>query len=307
MPFIGIKLIDMILRRSISRKVTHHGKSIANHRQYAQHLVTSVIFTIVTVIALGSIYPLVMTGIAQLLPDQANGSLVTSTGKSVGSAIIGQLWTKPQYFQGRPSAAGKRLRSDLDRRPNLGPTSKKLIDATKATIAALKKANPDANGAVPMDLVTSSASGIDPDIRPEGAYYQAPRVAKARNIPVATVNALIARLVESRTFGFLGEPRVNVLELNLALDACIRRLRRGFRRSPSDARARAARARLHRANGARRSCVPASGAYDACHRSRSGFGSASARSARRRVAASSTLRSSIQSTLSTRRRALELH
>ncbi|HEX8806995.1 MAG TPA: potassium-transporting ATPase subunit C, partial [Candidatus Aquilonibacter sp.] len=101
---------------------------------------------------------------------------------------------------------------------NLGPTSKKLIDSTRATIAALKKENPDATIPVPMDLVTSSGSGIDPDISPEGAYYQAPRVAKARNIPIAQVNALIARTIQPRTFGILGEPRVNVMQLNMQLD-----------------------------------------------------------------------------------------
>jgi potassium-transporting ATPase KdpC subunit len=185
-----------------------------------KHLGTSVIFTVVTVIAFGLIYPFVMTGISQLLfPYQANGSIVYVNGKPVGSAIIGQLWTKPQYFQGRPSAAGKGYDPTSTGATNLGPTSKKLIDSTKATIAALKKANPDATIPVPMDLVTSSASGIDPDISPEGAYYQAPRVAKARNIPVATVDALIVRTIQPRTFGFLGEPRVNVLQLNIALDA----------------------------------------------------------------------------------------
>jgi K+-transporting ATPase ATPase C chain len=185
-----------------------------------KHLGTSVIFTVVTVIAFGLIYPLVMTGISQLLfPYQANGSIVYVNGKPVGSAIIGQLWTKPQYFQGRPSAAGKGYDPTSTGATNLGPTSKKLIDSTKATIAALKRANPDATVPVPMDLVTSSGSGIDPDISPEGAYYQAPRVAKARNIPVAAVNALIARMIAPRTFGFLGEPRVNVLQLNMALDS----------------------------------------------------------------------------------------
>ena len=184
-----------------------------------KHLGTSVRLTIVTVILLGLIYPFVMTGIAQVLfPNQANGSLVRVNGKVVGSDIIGQLWTKPQYFQGRPSAAGKGYDPTQTGGTNLGPTSKKLIDATKATIAQLEKQNPDAGGPPPMDLVTSSASGIDPDISPEGAYYQAARVAKARGLSVAHVNALIAGHVRGRTLGFLGEPRVNVMELNLALD-----------------------------------------------------------------------------------------
>jgi K+-transporting ATPase ATPase C chain len=130
------------------------------------------------------------------------------------------LFTKPGYFQGRPSAAGKNGYDPTSTGgTNLAPTSKKLIDATKAKIVALKKANPDAPGEPPMDLITSSASGIDPDISPDGAYYQAPRVAKARNIPLADVRALITAHIQGRTFRILGEPRVNVLELNRALDA----------------------------------------------------------------------------------------
>jgi potassium-transporting ATPase KdpC subunit len=184
-----------------------------------KHLGTSVVYTIISVILFGLIYPLVMTGISQLLfPWQANGSMVYINGKPVGSAIVGQLWTKPQYFHGRPSAAGKGYDPTSTGATNLGPTSKKLIDSTKATIAALKKENPDATIPVPMDLVTSSGSGIDPDISPEGAYYQAPRVAKARRLPLAQVNALIAKVTQPRTFGILGEPRVNVMQLNLALD-----------------------------------------------------------------------------------------
>ena len=184
------------------------------------HLVTSILYTIVTVILLGLIYPVVITGLGMLIfPNQANGSFVDSNGKVIGSAIIGQLWTKPQYFQGRPSAAGKNGYDPTNTGgTNLGPTSKKLIDATKATIAALKKANPDAVGEPPIDLVTSSASGIDPDVSPESAYWEAPRVAKARHMSLDAVNALIASHVQGRTLGFLGEPRVNVLELNLALD-----------------------------------------------------------------------------------------
>jgi K+-transporting ATPase ATPase C chain len=185
-----------------------------------RHLATAALYTVVTVILLGIVYPLAMTGIAMVLfPRQANGSIVYVDGKPVGSSIIGQLWTKPQYFQGRPSAAGKGYDPTSTSGTNLGPTSKKLIDATRATIDALKKANPDATVPIPMDLVTSSASGIDPDISPEAAYYQAPRVAKARNMSVAAVEALVAKYVHGRDLGFLGEPHVNVLELNLALDA----------------------------------------------------------------------------------------
>lgn len=183
------------------------------------HLGTAVIFTVLSVIALGVIYPLAMTGIAQVLfPAQANGSLVYRDGKPIASAIIGQLWTKPQYFHGRPSAAGKGYDPTSTGATNLGPTSKKLVDTTKATIAALKKENPDATIPLPMDLVTSSGSGIDPEISPEAAIYQAPRIAKARAISTDQVLALISNHVRGRTFGFLGEPRVNVLVLNRALD-----------------------------------------------------------------------------------------
>ncbi len=184
-----------------------------------KHLATAALFTLVTVVILGIVYPLVMTGIAQVVfPGQANGSLVSAGGKTVGSDIIGQLWTKPQYFHGRPSAAGKGYDPTSTSGTNLGPTSKKLIDATAASIAALKKENPDTTLPVPMDLVTSSASGIDPDISPEAAAYQVARVAKARGLTAAIVDALVARLTHGRELGFLGEPHVNVLELNLALD-----------------------------------------------------------------------------------------
>jgi potassium-transporting ATPase KdpC subunit len=184
-----------------------------------KHLGEALRVTIVSIVLLGLIYPLAMTGLAQaIFPRQANGSLVTVNGKVVGSAIIGQLWTKPQYFHGRPSAAGKGYDPTATGGTNLGPTSKKLIASTKTTIAQLEKENPDANGPPPMDLVTSSGSGIDPDISPEAAYWEAPRVAKARHMSISAVNAVVAAHVEGRTFGFLGEPRVNVLELNLALD-----------------------------------------------------------------------------------------
>jgi len=181
---------------------------------------TALRVTVVSIVLLGLIYPLAMTGLAQaIFPRQANGSLATADGRVVGSWIVGQLWTKPQYFHGRPSAAGKGYDPTSTGATNLGPTSKKLIDATKATIAQLERENPDANGPPPIDLVTSSASGIDPDITPEAAYWEAPRVAKARRIALADVDALVARHVQGRTFGLFGEPRVNVLELNLALDS----------------------------------------------------------------------------------------
>ena len=184
------------------------------------HLLTSVLYTIVTVVVLGFIYPLVIWGIGSLLfPHQANGSLVVSNGQAVGSEIIGQLWTKPQYFQGRPSAAGKGYDPTSTGGTNLAPTSKKLLDATKATIEALKKANPNAPGEPPIDLVTSSGSGIDPDISPAAAAWQVPRVAQARKMTAAAVQAIVDATVTPRQFGILGDPHVNVLALNRALDA----------------------------------------------------------------------------------------
>ena len=184
------------------------------------HIATSAIYTVVTVLLLGIAYPLAMTGIASVVfPHQANGSLVTVGGKIVGSEIIGQLWTKPQYFTGRPSAAGKNgYDPTATGGTNLAPTSKKLIDATKATFAALRRANPNTTRPLPMDLVTSSASGIDPDISPEAAAYQAQRIADLRHTTLAKIDALIAAHVRGREFGVLGEPHVNVLELNLDLD-----------------------------------------------------------------------------------------
>jgi K+-transporting ATPase ATPase C chain len=190
------------------------------HDSTLRHMGTAAIYTVVTVLLLGIVYPLAMTGIAMLIfPKQAGGSLVYVDGKPVGSDIIGQLWTKDRYFQGRPSAAGKNgYDPTATGGTNLAPTSKKLIDATRAAIVALKKQNPDATLPIPMDLITSSASGIDPDISPEAAYYQAPRIAKLRKLSVTDVDALVAKYVHQRELGFLGEPHVNVLELNLALD-----------------------------------------------------------------------------------------
>jgi K+-transporting ATPase ATPase C chain len=186
-----------------------------------RHVITSVLYTIVSVVALGLVYPLVIWGIGTVLfHHQAEGSLIVDkTGKVIGSELVGQNWTKSQYFQGRPSAAGKGYDPTQTGGTNYGPTSKKLIDGTKSTIAALKKANPDAARPIPMDLVTSSASGIDPDISPDGAYYQAPRVAKARGMTLDAVRSLVAAHITPRQLGLLGEPRVNVLELNRALDA----------------------------------------------------------------------------------------
>ncbi len=194
--------------------------NVKDSDNFVRHIGPAVLFTIVSVIGFGLIYPFAMTGVAQLLfPAQAAGAYVSDGGRVVGSDIVGQAWTKPKYFHGRPSAAGNGYDPTSTGGTNLAPTSKKLMDATRATIAAVEKENPGATGPVPMDLVTTSASGIDPDISPEAAYYQAARVARARGMTVQAVDAVIAAHVQPRELGFLGEPRVNVLELNLALDA----------------------------------------------------------------------------------------
>jgi K+-transporting ATPase ATPase C chain len=185
-----------------------------------RHVVTAALYTVVTVVLLGLIYPLVIWAIATVVfHSQATGSLVEENGKLIGSTLVGQMFTKPGYFHGRPSAAGKGYDPTQTGGTNLGPTSKKLIDATRAAVAALKKENPDATGPIPPDLVTSSASGIDPDISPDGAFYQVARVAKARGMAPDRVRALVEAAIVPRQFGIFGEPRVNVLQLNRALDA----------------------------------------------------------------------------------------
>lgn len=185
------------------------------------HLVTSLLYTIATVIVLGLIYPVLIWGLATLLfHHQAGGSLIAGpNGTVIGSELVGQRFSRPRYFHGRPSAAGKGYDPTSTGGTNFGPTSKKLIDGTKSAIDALERSNPDATGPIPMDLVTSSASGIDPDISPAAAYYQAPRVAKARGVSLKRIRAIVAAHVTPRQFGLLGEPRVNVLDLNRALDA----------------------------------------------------------------------------------------
>ncbi len=177
--------------------------------------------TVVTLILTGIIYPYVMTGLAQILfPSRANGSLVTDEkGQVVGSELIAQRFTNPAYFQPRPSAAGEKgYEATSSGGSNLGATSKKLQDRVAGDVKRLKEENPDAPGAVPVDLVTASASGLDPHLSPQAALWQVPRVAKARGISPEQVKAAVDSAIEGRTFGFLGEPRVNVLLLNLALD-----------------------------------------------------------------------------------------
>jgi len=177
------------------------------------------LFIILSVLT-GIVYPLAITGIAQLVfPKQANGSLIYRDGKPVASALIGQPFTDPKYFWSRPSATSPMpYNAESSGGSNLGPTNPALAKVVQERIAILKKADPDNNALIPVDLVTSSASGLDPHISPAAAEYQVARVAKARGLDAQIVRQLVARHTEGRTLGLLGEPRVNVVELNLDLD-----------------------------------------------------------------------------------------
>ena len=196
-------------------------------RTSMQQFRPAIILTLVLTVLLGIIYPVVTTGVAQVLfPSQANGSIVTVNGKQVGSKLIGQYWTQPQYFHGRPSATlnlqgtPAPYEADNSGGSNLGPTNSALIQTVQQRIAALKKENPDVPAGTPFppDLVEASASGLDPDISVAAAYYQIPRVARARGLSQAAVQKLVDQHIQGRFLGLFGEPRVNVMELNLALD-----------------------------------------------------------------------------------------
>lgn len=189
----------------------------------------AIVLVVALTIITGLVYPLAMTGMASaIFPGQAQGSLIEKDGKVIGSALIGQSFTSDKYFHGRPSATtapdpkdpAKSIAAPYNAAnsggSNLGPTSKALADRLKEDVDTLKKENPAA--AVPIDLVTTSASGLDPDISPAAALFQVPRVAKARGLPVDRVRAVVEAQIVGRTLGFLGEPHVNVLKLNLALD-----------------------------------------------------------------------------------------
>jgi K+-transporting ATPase ATPase C chain len=183
-----------------------------------KNLLTAILMTIVTTVLLGLVYPLVVTGLAQVIfPDQANGQLIKKDGVIVGSRIIGQPFGGPGYFHSRPSAAGAAgYDAGGSSGSNLGPTNQKLIDRVKADVEKLKAENP--GQPIPIDLVTTSGSGLDPHISPAAAEFQIPRIARERKMSESEVRRIIAAHTEGRQFGFLGEPRVNVLELNLDLD-----------------------------------------------------------------------------------------
>ncbi|PYX90711.1 MAG: potassium-transporting ATPase subunit C [Acidobacteria bacterium] len=182
-----------------------------------KNLIISVLMTIATTILLGIIYPLVVTGLSQVLfPKKANGQLIEANGKIVGSSIIGQAFSSPAYFHSRPSAAGIGYDATASNGSQWGPTNQKLVDRVKGDVATAQSENPAMP--IPIDLVTASASGLDPEISPAAAAFQLPRVAKARGVTETQLQQLVTKHTENRQLGFLGEPRVNVLELNLDID-----------------------------------------------------------------------------------------
>lgn len=181
-----------------------------------KHIITACLYTVVTAVLLGVIYPLAITGISHLFfRDKADGQLIVRNGETIGSRIIGQPFTGANYFHSRPSAAGTGYDAGASSGSNLGPSSKALMDRIDASV----KGESDGVHPVPVDLVTASGSGLDPDISPAAALYQIPRIAKERGLSEDRVNALVQSSIIPRQFGLLGEPRVNVLQLNLALDA----------------------------------------------------------------------------------------
>jgi len=182
-----------------------------------RNLITAILYTLVTTVIFGLVYPFVVTGIAQVLfKDKANGQLLHQNGQLIGSRIIGQSFTVAGYFHSRPSAAGNGYDAANSSGSNYAPTSKKLTDRVAGDVAALQLDHPNTD--VPIDLVTASASGLDPDITPAAAEFQVTRIARERRLSEDAVRRIVAQHTQGRQLGFLGEPRVNVLELNLALD-----------------------------------------------------------------------------------------
>ncbi|HUP05382.1 MAG TPA: potassium-transporting ATPase subunit KdpC [Bryobacteraceae bacterium] len=187
-----------------------------------KQLLIAIKFTLVTAFLCGIVYPLVVTGLARaMFPHQADGSLIQANGKTIGSELIGQQFTKPEYFHGRPSAAGNGYDATSSGGSNYGPTNQKLVDRISTDLKTARADNPGFTGPVPSDMLTTSASGLDPDISPATAEVQVARVAAARSASPDRVRELVAQYTQGRQFGFFGEPRVNVLKLNLALDQAI--------------------------------------------------------------------------------------
>jgi K+-transporting ATPase ATPase C chain len=183
-----------------------------------KELILAVRFTLVTTLVFGLIYPIGVTGLSRLLfPKQSAGSLIEKNGRVVGSKLIGQPFASDKYFHSRPSAAGNGYDASASSASNLAPTNQALVDRVKSDVAKLQQENPGV--AIPVDLVTASGSGLDPEISPAAAEFQIPRVAKARGLSADSVRAVVARHTQARTWGIFGEPRVNVLELNLDLDS----------------------------------------------------------------------------------------
>ena len=184
-----------------------------------EHFMPALKMTLVLTVLTGLIYPALVTGLAKwIFSRQAEGSFIEAGGKSIGSELIGQQFTRPEYFHGRPSNAGDGYDASNSGASNFGPTNQKLVDRVKTDILTFRHQNPTYKDAIPADLVTASGSGLDPHISPASAYAQVDRVAGVRGIPAADVRKLLAEHIEERQLGFLGEPRVNVLKLNLALD-----------------------------------------------------------------------------------------
>ena len=185
-----------------------------------KQLIPALRITLFLTILTGLLYPGLVTGLCQaLFPARANGSLIVRDGRVIGSSLIGQKFTKPEYFHPRPSAAGPNgYDASASSGSNLGPTSRKLVDRVKAAVEQFRKENPDFQGSIPSDILTASASGLDPHISPAAAQAQVSRVARARGVDAARIAMLVAQFTDGRGLGFLGEPRVNVLALNLELD-----------------------------------------------------------------------------------------